>query len=187
MSEVEGLRQLRAGFRTLLYAASALTVGVATAVVAALAVPGAVNLAPLAVEVASLAGGAAVFVSARLLRAGYAAVLESTSEPAAGAEILLIAAALYMALTALSQLPFAPLGWLGWAAVLAVLLAGLVGYVKAYMAGARVLYEKYRVEHFRVAYILFALFFLVVPAIAALWLMTIGLEEAVEGAERHGE
>lgn len=90
-----------------------LAVSVATAVATALAVSSAVKPTPLAVQVANLAGGAAVFGSARQLRAGYAAVLRSTSESAAGAEILLVASPLYMALTALSQLLFALLGWLG--------------------------------------------------------------------------
>ncbi|MCY0890203.1 MAG: hypothetical protein OWQ51_04350 [Pyrobaculum arsenaticum] len=40
-----------------------------------------------------------------------------------------------------------------------------------------------KVEYFRTAYILFALFFLVLPTIAALWLMTKGLGET----KRHGK
>ncbi|AFA39999.1 hypothetical protein Pogu_1972 [Pyrobaculum oguniense TE7] len=160
------------GFRILLNADSVLAVSVATA----LAVSSEVNLVLLAVQVANLAGGAAVFGSARQLRAGYAAVLRSISEPAAGAEILLIASALYTALMALPQLLFVHFGWLGCAAVLAVLLAGLVGYVKAYIAGAG-RSMKNNVEYFRIAYILFALFILVLPTIAALWLMTKGLGE----------
>lgn len=50
--------------------------------------------------------------------------------------------------------------------------------------GARQLYLKYEVDSFHTAFILFVLFFLVIPPIIGVWLMYTGSREATRKAER---
>lgn len=51
----------------------------------------------------------------------------------------------------------------------------LGGYIAAFIIGAKELYDKYHVPEFKTAFILYILFFLVIPPIVATWLMYRGL------------
>ncbi|MEM1570969.1 MAG: hypothetical protein QXS00_06230 [Pyrobaculum sp.] len=179
MPELEGLLELQAGFKLQAYAVIGLLALIPLAVV--------LGLASLALAVIVIVVVAIVVVLANLFALipiwrGYSEVFGKGSLPAVGAELGLIAAAVGLLSLLVSAL-WPPAGDL---INLAAGILGFVSYVLAYIIGARQLYLKYEVDCFHTAFILFVLFFLVIPPIIGIWLMYKGSRDAIRKIEQSG-